>query len=495
MTPSRIIKEPYKDLTRAEKLGACVHKIVLGEGVPPFAHHAQELLRRSSNLEEDSSQLARVILKDVGLTSQLLRVSNSSLYNRSGRPIVSVAHAISLLGWDTVRNLVSSMRFVEHFAKESPGLRQLMMFSLLTATHGRQVASAVGYARPEEAYICGLLRNLGEVLVARYFGRDYADMLLTMQREKIAERAAAIRTFDFDLDEVSKRLAEVWNLPHCVRLSLDGGQTAVTPEERCLGSVTSYGHQLTNSLYRQSAPMENVHLKSLVNPQGKQCMISQRDLRRIVDSAIDDAQETFRVLMVPVASLRLEQQAEQARALLDGLEPRPAVRSMTNLDSTIEAARMEVEANAFEVGTLIQRVLDALTAEAGFARALFALMSEDRSVIRGRLGSGQGADEALRWFNFPVSRTDPAMTAAIHRKQDLWINRQTDQRFDRSKIVIASEPPHFALFPVVVDNVVAGAIYADRTQKQSQDELRPRLEKCRNIIATAIKKKRLAAGA
>jgi len=44
------------------------------------------------------------------------------MFNRSGRPILGVAHAMVLLGWDRIRNLVSTVRFVEHFVDRSARL-------------------------------------------------------------------------------------------------------------------------------------------------------------------------------------------------------------------------------------------------------------------------------------------------------------------------------------------------------------------------------------
>jgi HD-like signal output (HDOD) protein len=59
---------------------------------------------RTLDLESSGVELSRIILKDVGLASQILRLANSAMYNRSGRPILSIAHAIVLLGWDRVRS-------------------------------------------------------------------------------------------------------------------------------------------------------------------------------------------------------------------------------------------------------------------------------------------------------------------------------------------------------------------------------------------------------
>lgn len=95
-------------LTREEKLEVCVDRIFHGEGIPPFCDHANEVLLRTLDPDGNSIELVRVILKDLGLTSKILRLANSAMYNHSGRPILSVPHAIILLGWDKVRSMVST---------------------------------------------------------------------------------------------------------------------------------------------------------------------------------------------------------------------------------------------------------------------------------------------------------------------------------------------------------------------------------------------------
>ena len=451
------------------------------------------MLTRSLDPEGASSNLARVILKDVGLTSHLLRVANSSLYNRSGKSIISIAHAITMLGWDTVRNLVGAMRFVEHYARTSPGLRELMMFSLLTATHGRQVASLAGYPRPEDAYVCGLFRNIGEIVLARYYGREYAELLQMIHDEKVGERAAFLRVFGFSLHELSQRLAAAWNLPPLVRLCLDDGLSATTTEEKCLASVTKYGHELTAALYRHGDSFDSVHLKSVIDSSGKRGVLSQVDLRRIVDCAVEDTGHTFGALQIPIGALLLEHQAQQARQILELTAPAtPVSYHLEKLQAGIRAAFVAAESPAFDVSLLVQDVLDTLVENGGFERAIFALMSEDRMSVRGRLGSGCGDEQDLQKFRFSMLRSDPAIHAAVNRKTDLWVHRLTDPRYDSSRVVEKFSPSQFVLFPVIADGVVAGLLYLDRQTLQVPDEVRPGAERARDVLATAIARKRIA---
>ena len=67
--------------SRREKLEACVGRIAQSEGVPPFCDHANEVLIRTLDIEEGSSKkLVQVVLQDVGLATQVLRLANSAMY-------------------------------------------------------------------------------------------------------------------------------------------------------------------------------------------------------------------------------------------------------------------------------------------------------------------------------------------------------------------------------------------------------------------------------
>ncbi len=356
---------------------------------------------RTLDLESHCLELARIILKDLGLTSQILRLANSAMYNRSGRPIMSVAHAIVLLGWDRVRSLVSTIRFIEHFQNRSPGLRELMLLSVLSAVHCRDVAAAVGYPRPEEAYLCGLFRNIGEVLIGCHYPVEYALILIAMQTEKIPQRAACMRVLDFAWDDVGLRVAARWNMPARVRRSMAGAEAPLPSNlDRSAASITDYARELTHALYREGAGIESVHLRCVLDTDGKQALVSVRDLHRIVDSAVKETQETFATLGVPTAQLRLEQQAERARSILESLQVFDAA-GLLALDQATDSAFRKLRQPDFELTGFVSWSAGCAHLRRLRASRLFGLVNEDHTMVRGRLASGGAVDDLLE--RFPVS--------------------------------------------------------------------------------------------
>ena len=472
-----------------EKLHACVRHIFDRDGVPAFCEHVNEVMVRTLNLEGSSRELARVILKDVGLTSQILRIANSALYNRSGRPIMSVAHAITLLGWDTVRNMLSAIRFVEHFANASAGLRELLLLSVLNAVHSRDIAAAAGHPHPEEAYICGLLRNLGEVLVACHYPHEYSSIILAMHSGKIPARVACLRYLGFSWDDLGRLVSEAWSMPSKVSLCMRGREApASSPAERSLLSITEYSHELTHSLYRRGDPIESFHLTYEPAAGGAKTLVAVRDVCRIVDSAVEETRETFSQLGIPTNRLLLGAQAERARQMLE-LTPVFTAAALDALDEAAAAARQRLDVGEFELTALITSLLNAVCA-AGFDCAVFGLLNDNHTTVRARLVSGVDRASVFHRFHFPVDRADGPIRAALVRNTDVLVDRSRDDRYDQSALVTTLEPQAFALFPMVTGGRAVACLYAARAgASPGLHFVRAALCHVRDTIGDAIRSK------
>ncbi len=476
-------------LSSEDKLDICVKRIFHGEGVPPFCNHAKEVMVRTLDLDDGSSkELVRIILKDVGLASHVLRLANSAMYNHSGRAIMSIAHAVILMGWLEVRNMVSAVRYIEHFAHHSPSLRELVLGSVITAVQCRDVAAAVGYPRPEEAYICGLFRNLGEVLIACHYPREHSRIILAMEQDKIPERTACMQVLDFFWDDVGVRVASAWQMPRPVRHSMDASLTAGFSLDRCLASVTNYSHNLTQSLYRKGASLDTMHLETVLDPWGQPALVPVRDLCRIVDSAVVETKATFAALQIPTETLRLSSQAERARQALDSLS-NFATADLSPLEEAIQTAALALVHADLDLTPFISGLLDAMH-NAGFERVVFGLMNEDLSYMRGRLASADNVDDLLNQFQFPTDGADGPIRAALHRKEDIFVDRSRDTRYDASALVTALNPGGFALLPIVIERKTAGCLYADlHGTPRGFDRIRPACSRVRDLIAQAIQKR------
>ena len=158
--------------------------------------------------------LANTIANDPSLATKVLRTANSSFYAQARR-ISTVTEAVVVLGMNTVRTLALGFSLVDNFRlNQHDGFNHDAFWrrSLLTATAARAVAARVRPARKEEAFLGGLLLNLGVLglssaletygAIFRASGGDY-------RRLSDLEQAELGTTHE----EAGAAFAEAWNLP------------------------------------------------------------------------------------------------------------------------------------------------------------------------------------------------------------------------------------------------------------------------------------------
>ena len=135
---------------------------------------------------------------------------------------MNIAHALAVLGWLEVRSMASTVRYIEHFATVPRPCENWCSPPYSPPSIAGEVAAALAYPHPEEAYICGLFRNLGEVLIACHYPDEHSRIILILDQENIPERAACLRVLDFSWDDVGMRVAARWQMPPAVRLAMEG---------------------------------------------------------------------------------------------------------------------------------------------------------------------------------------------------------------------------------------------------------------------------------
>lgn len=127
-----------------------------------------EVTLRVSDMASDPDaslgDLSELIVTDVALSSQLIKVSNSPLY-RGREPVESVPIAVSRLGFRVVKNLVSSLAMQQMFRTSSPRiegrLRNLWEANKDIAARAQLLSSNAPGVAPDEAMLAGLIHNIG----------------------------------------------------------------------------------------------------------------------------------------------------------------------------------------------------------------------------------------------------------------------------------------------------------------------------------------------
>jgi len=126
-----------------------------------------EVLRVTKDEEQWAvNELVTVLMRDPALTEKVLRIANSPLYGAMGQ-IITMSQAVMTLGIRTVRSLALSSSIYDMSGKWSSTLSRVRFWkhSLQVAITSRIIAEEIRYKYPEEVFICGLLHDIGILLL------------------------------------------------------------------------------------------------------------------------------------------------------------------------------------------------------------------------------------------------------------------------------------------------------------------------------------------
>ncbi len=176
----------------------------------------QILIKLIELLQADDAgmpELAALIAKDAGMTSKILGVANSSAYQRHSRT-VGLEQALVSLGTDMIKTLVISESVFQTFNNfphsGSTDLRAFWKGSLTTAVIARDIARVLDYPHVEEAYLAGLLHNVGRLALLATAPKEYAYNFTARDDEELC--AVEQRTLEITHAEAGAWLIERWNL-------------------------------------------------------------------------------------------------------------------------------------------------------------------------------------------------------------------------------------------------------------------------------------------
>ena len=482
--------------SKEESLKNCIRLILGQSDLPAFSHHMAEVGKAMGDATSTLNLLTNIILKNVSLTTSVLRVANSIHYNPRGKPILSVSRAVTMMGWDAIKNLASAVLVFEHFRNQSDKLKELVLVMMLTANHARQIAIRSGLRGVEEAYLCGLFRNLGELVVACYLPDEYT-RILAVNGGDHPDTDGCEQTLKFRYEDLGKAMVRHWNLPDTVAACMDNPDSLLPHSDlERLRIISSFGNSLSAAVYQKDRSECEGALKALLKRYGTALPVKESEIPAILESAASETADTFFAARVPMDRARLGQQILAATGKVAGgragsaLESGAAADVLTNL--VAEVAALLDSGEEFELNAGLMMILEAFYRGAGLDRVLFCLVNGDRTYVQARLGVGADVEPLIEKFRFPISIRSGPIASALLGKEDVILDCGKGARYNRSEFMRVAGAPSFGILPLIADGVVAGCLYFDSDSESFTVDVRTRqaLLELRNLTVRAISRKR-----
>jgi len=182
--------------------------------VPQLYLELKEALKEE---DIDPRVLGAIIQKDIGMTAKILKLVNSSFFGLR-RVISDAQDAVAYLGIDTIRTLVLSNSIFEQskpFHTRYLDISDIWRHSMSVAAGARAITQAetMGRAAAEEAFVGGILHDVGVLVLASNFSETYDKVAELVIREKVIISTAEQEFFGVTHAEIGAYLLGLWGLP------------------------------------------------------------------------------------------------------------------------------------------------------------------------------------------------------------------------------------------------------------------------------------------
>ncbi len=168
--------------------------------------------------EGSAQDAAKVVSKDPAVAVKVLRLVNSAYYALKN-PVNDISFAVSILGLKVLKNLVVQATVLEAFGDKGKAgnlsedyLWEHSFKAAVAASMLARIAKDKVKMIPEDAYTCGLIHDVGKIIMAENLGTKYTKALFLGGRKKLSASQAEMEAFQFDHAAVGAYLSEKWGL-------------------------------------------------------------------------------------------------------------------------------------------------------------------------------------------------------------------------------------------------------------------------------------------
>jgi putative nucleotidyltransferase with HDIG domain len=199
-----------------------------------------ELLNSFGQSDISTSAMANKVSQDQSLSAKTLRLANSSFYGLQ-RKVTTIQQAITVLGFDSVRTLITAAGVIGNFSDEkhpSFDFTNFWRHAIGTAVCAKELAR-VKNLNQDYAFISGLLHDIGVLVLVTRFPEQYSQVLSYRGQHGCYRIEAERVVLGLDHTVVGRALAEYWKFPLLIQKSITNHHA---PELQDLGDIPSIIH-------------------------------------------------------------------------------------------------------------------------------------------------------------------------------------------------------------------------------------------------------------
>lgn len=212
------------------------------DSLPTLPPVLVSLLKVLNTEKSNAQEVIELVQSDMALSAKIISLSQRMAKSVDRQEITNLDRAVVLLGFDTIRNAVLSVKIIEHFnqnenldttqnAPKQFVYNEFWLHSLSVAVTAELLARVNPQLniKPTDAFLCGLLHDIGKPSLDYVLPKSYQKVIQAVEYRHADIADCERQIIGIDHHTAGKRLAEHWQLPH---LLIDCIWLHGTPAER-----------------------------------------------------------------------------------------------------------------------------------------------------------------------------------------------------------------------------------------------------------------------
>jgi putative nucleotidyltransferase with HDIG domain len=236
----------------------------MGE-LPSSPAVVNQVMSMTSDFNADVQSLSKALSADQSIAAKVLKLSNSSFYGRASS-VSTLDEAIMILGFFSLRSLVVATATHAMFdSKNSESAEsKLWEHSLATAMCARSLAKRIKHPYSEEAFIAGLMHDLGKLIFLQKMPGEYQATLNPASGFGEASLRHEREQFGFDHAQLGRVLMTKWSFParltDAVQYHHQPRLNSSSPSEATLDCIIHLADSMTRNMgvAFNEAPVEDL---------------------------------------------------------------------------------------------------------------------------------------------------------------------------------------------------------------------------------------------
>jgi len=201
------------------KVNIIINKVKRLPTLPTVANKVTRLIKDPTCT---AIKVSEVIDKDQSLTTRVLRLVNSAFYSLYTE-VTSVRHAVALLGFKTISQMVISISVFDVF-KGGHGREfnreEFWKHSIGCAVISQMIAQKTHYPRADDCFTAGLMHDIGKVVLDQYLHEEMRKVIQLTQEREIYFADAEKEVMGLNHADIGGQVMKNWNIPHPIMVAV-----------------------------------------------------------------------------------------------------------------------------------------------------------------------------------------------------------------------------------------------------------------------------------